>query len=83
MLKASIRAIVVTTLLSIAAVSLQGCAYDPYTGSYVPYAAPAYGYYPAYPYYYAPPVYGSVVIGSDWGWGGYRGWHGHYGGWHR
>jgi len=83
MLKASVRAVLITALLSIGAGSLQGCAYDPYAGAYVPYAAPAYGYYPypAYGYYDASPLYGSVVIGGGWGWGGHHGWNGH--GWHR
>ena len=82
MLKASIRAILVTALLSAGAVALQGCAYDPYAGTYVPAAYPAYGYY-GYPDYYPygtwgyyPPVYGSgsVVIGGTWWGGGHRHW---------
>lgn len=82
MLKAWFRAVLITALLSIGVVALQGCAYDPYTDTYVPYAAPAYGYYPypGYGYYVAPPVYGTVEIGGTWGWGGYRHWHGY--GWH-
>ncbi len=76
MLKASVRAVLTMALLSLGAISLQGCAYDPYAGTYAPYAAPAYGYYPyaGYDYYYAPPVYGSVVIGGGWVGGGYHGW---------
>ena len=83
MLKASVRVFLTTLLLSVGAGLLQGCAYDPYTGTYVPYSYPAYGYYPYPQYgYYAPPVYGSVVIGGGWGWGGYRGWDGRRGwGW--
>lgn len=81
MLKASIRAILVTTVLALGAISLQGCAYDPYTGAYEPVAYPAYGYYGYYDYYpygtwgYYPPVYGSVVIGGTWWGGNYHHYH--------
>lgn len=48
--------------LVIAVGMLQGCAYDPYTGTYVPCCAyPAYAPYPAYGYY-GPPV----VVGGGW-----------------
>lgn len=53
-------------VLVIAVAALQGCAYDPYTGTYVPCCAyPAYGGYPAYGYY-PPPVVGGVVVGGGW-----------------
>ncbi|HET8997174.1 MAG TPA: hypothetical protein VFN42_10955 [Acetobacteraceae bacterium] len=68
-------------MLSIGAISLQGCVYDPYTGYYEPYAYPAYGYYP-YSYGYYPPVSGSVVIGGGWNWDDHRGWDGRRG-WRR
>ena len=49
-----------------AVTALQGCAYDPRTGTYVPCCAyPAYPAYPGYGYY-APPVVGGVVIGGGW-----------------
>ena len=56
-------------LLLVAVGALQGCAYDPYTGTYVPCCAypayPAYGY--GYGYgYYPPPVVGGVVVGGGW-----------------
>lgn len=65
MLKKIVGALVLTVALG----ALQGCAYDPRTGTYVPCCV-----YPAYPAYgyYAPPVVGGVVIG-----GGPRG------GWYR
>ena len=76
MLRKAVGALVV--LIGLAA--LQGCAYDPYTGTYAPCCAySAYPGYPAYPGYgyYAPPVTGGVVI--DGGWHG--GWHGDHDGW--
>ncbi len=57
-------------VLIVAVATLQGCAYDPYTGTYVPCCVfPAYSGYPAYGYY--PPVVGGVVVGGGWhgGWG--------------
>lgn len=70
------------------AAMLQGCAYDPYSGTYVPSTGYGYGYggyssygtygYPAYGYpSYGYPTYqpyygGSAAIGGVWG-GGYRG----------
>lgn len=65
------------TLVVVGAAMVQGCAYDPYSGTYVPaagygYGYPAYGYpsygYPAYQPYYD----GSVAIGGGY-YGGYRG----------
>lgn len=52
--------------------ALQGCAYDPATGTYVLCCAyPA--VYPAYPAYgYYPPVVGGVVVGGGWHGGWYR-----------
>ncbi|HUB11927.1 MAG TPA: hypothetical protein VMB34_08220 [Acetobacteraceae bacterium] len=63
-------AVGIVAIVALAAV--EGCAYDPYTGTYVPCCA-----YPAYPAYgygygYYPPVVGGVVIGGGW-----------HGGWHR
>lgn len=54
---------IATALLLVAGMgALQGCAYDPYTGTYVPCCA-----YPAYGYgYYPPPVVGGVVVGGGW-----------------
>ena len=65
-----LQRIVAATVLIAALVALQGCAYDPYTGTYVPCCAyPAYGVYP-------PPVVGGVVIDGGWrgGWW-HRGWY--------
>lgn len=55
-------------LLALGVGTLQGCAYDPSTGTYVPCCAyPAYPAYPAYGYgYYPPPVVGGVVVGPGW-----------------
>ncbi|HUB44723.1 MAG TPA: hypothetical protein VMB73_07050 [Acetobacteraceae bacterium] len=53
-----------------ATAALQGCAYDPATGTYVPCCA--YPAYPAYGYGYYPPVVGGVVVGGGWRGGWYR-----------
>jgi hypothetical protein len=58
-----VKKIAATIALIAAVAALQGCAYDPYTGTYVPCCA-----YPAYPAYgyYGPPVVGGVVIRGGW-----------------
>ena len=63
------------TLLVLGMAALQGCAYDPYTGVYVPCCTfPAYVSYPPYRYYPAPYA-GTVILGGGWGWdGGRRRW---------
>lgn len=73
-----------TILLIVGATMLQGCAYDPYAGAYVPYSAYGYSGYSTYGSYgypgygtYGYPGYGgyyggSVVTGGGWG-GGDRG----------
>lgn len=65
------------TVVVAGAAMLQGCAYDPYSGTYVPSAGYSYGYpvygYPTYGYpAYAPSYGGSLAVGGVWG-GGYRG----------
>jgi len=73
MLKTLAAAIVLTGAVA----ALQGCAYDPATGTYVPCCAypaayPAYPAYPAYGYY--PPLVGGVVVGGGWRGGGWYRW---------
>jgi len=70
-----IRAPLLALFLVGAAALVQGCVYDPYTGTYVPCCAyPAYGY----GYYGYPGYYGGVAVAGGWGWWGRGGW-----GWHR
>jgi len=52
-------------LLIVGAGLLQGCVYNPYTGTYVPYSA--YGY-PGYGAYYGYPAYGGYGYPAN---GGY------------
>ena len=59
------KTLAAAVVLIVAMATLQGCAYDPYTGTYVPCCA-----YPAYGYY--PPVFGGVVVGGGWHGGWYR-----------
>jgi hypothetical protein len=86
MIGSSIRRALTVIALIAGAAMLQGCAYDPYTGTYNPCCAyPAYSYsYPAYSYpAYGYPAYsGGVVVSGGYGegyshgayWGGnYRG----------
>jgi hypothetical protein len=80
MIKSSCRRWATATLLHAGAGLMQGCAYDPYSGAYVPCcASPAYGYsaysspaygYPAYGY----PGYGATVAVGPCGY--YRGGYG-------
>lgn len=59
-----VKKIAAAALVLVAAGALQGCAYDPYTGAYVPCCA--YPAYPAYGYYYPPPVVGGVIVRGGW-----------------
>ncbi len=86
------RRALTATVLAAGAAMLQGCVYNPYTGTYDPCCAypayssgyPAYSYpdysYPAYGYSYpaysGPAYSGGVVVGGGWGGGYYRGGYG-------
>jgi len=67
-----LKTLAAVLVLTGAMATLQGCAYDPATGTYVPCCAyPAYPAYPPYGYY--PPV-GGVVVGGGWRGGGWYRW---------